>query len=229
MTAAGNGASHPLTTTHKDFPMDTTTAFTAALAELDTVLGGAAHEMRFNTSSWTLEHWIVGASGDDYLDLDAPYQRGSVWTVDQRRWLIRSVLLGIPVGSILVANTDNGDKPWRIVDGKQRIEAIRAFANDEFDVPASWARSGGDGTVRWSDLGVRTQRQFRNRQMPSVDFDSTYAFVLDDNGAFVRESGGGAAKRRQLDADEQNTYERCVYLLVNAGGTDHTAADLDVL
>ena len=38
----------------------------------------------------------------EWMDLNAPYQRGSVWTLDMRRNLIKSLLMGLPVGSIIV-------------------------------------------------------------------------------------------------------------------------------
>lgn len=91
--------------------------------------------------------WALVALVDDgELVLDAPYQRGSVWTTDQRRALIRSFLMGVPIPSLVL--NDRGNPDWReansaeqvyvVVDGKQRIEATLAWFRGELDVPASW-------------------------------------------------------------------------------------------
>lgn len=82
------------------------------------------------------------------MTLNAPYQRGSVWTLGQRVGLIRSILLGIPIPAVVI--NDRGsvdwaegsiqlDEPfWAVIDGKQRIETMLAWFSGEFAVPASW-------------------------------------------------------------------------------------------
>jgi hypothetical protein len=75
----------------------------------------------------------------DMFDLDAPYQRPAVWGDAQRVALIKSMLLNLPIGAVYVnvRNLDN-DSPYVIIDGKQRILAIRDFADSKFGVPADW-------------------------------------------------------------------------------------------
>lgn len=213
---------------------DTRSPVDAALAELDNLFGHAVHHMSFQGHNWTVEHWLVEPGGHDAFDLDAPYQRDSVWTDAQRRNLIRSLTFGIPIGSILVAQTDDADKMYRVVDGKQRIETIRAFTEDRFAVPARWFPGGGDGEVRWSQLERQSQLRILRRQMSSIEFDSTRCTVHDPvTGEMARrvtaDGKDQGAQWRRLDLAEQHLYERCVYLLVNAGGTAHTDDDLAVL
>jgi len=102
--------------------------------------------------------------------LDAPYQRQSVWSLEQRQNLVRSLLLGLPIGAIFV--NDRGYDPrvrakGYVVDGKQRIETCIMFARDQFPVPASWFRPKdvlrrvpGDVMVLYSGLSLRAQRGF---------------------------------------------------------------------
>lgn len=85
-----------------------------------------------------------------FYDFDPPYQRGSVWSTDQRRALMKSMLQGIPVPAIVTndrfrlefegysSNFDAKKPMYAIVDGKQRMEAVRAWVDDELDIPASW-------------------------------------------------------------------------------------------
>jgi hypothetical protein len=103
----------------------------------------------------------------DKYDLSAPYQRDSVWTVDRRRNLIRSLLMGLPIGNIILSHLPyRGGSPYsyRVIDGKQRIETLRMFANDEFSVPGDWFTDTKTGEsiakdeVVWSDLSPSITR-----------------------------------------------------------------------
>lgn len=75
-------------------------------------------------------------------DLNPPYQRGSVWSPDQQRRLIYSLIRGIPVGAITINRRPVDHlrpEQWiAVVDGKQRVTAIRSFVDGELPVPASW-------------------------------------------------------------------------------------------
>jgi len=78
--------------------------------------------------------------GKDY-NLNPPYQRGSVWTTEMRVALIKSLLLGLPMGIIYLNArpiSKGGDLRYQVVDGKQRIETLLAFMRDEFSIPADW-------------------------------------------------------------------------------------------
>jgi hypothetical protein len=108
------------------------------------------------------------------LELNPPYGRDRVWDDARRRLLIRSILMGLPVGTIFLASTSDSPSlsaPLHVViDGKQRLEAIHAFLDDQLSVPAEWfdpelvlhgvpvdgwSRPG----VRWSGLHLSAHRQ----------------------------------------------------------------------
>ena len=83
------------------------------------------------------------------FDLEPPYQRGQVWGTARKVALIESVLRGVPIGALIIndrltASERGGpsvpvDAPcYAVIDGKQRITALRAFIDSEFAVPASW-------------------------------------------------------------------------------------------
>lgn len=64
-----------------------------------------------------------------------PFQRPSVWTIEQKVRLIESLYLGLPVGS-LVWNQAPFDGPpdrW-LLDGQQRLTAIFEYVAGEFEV-----------------------------------------------------------------------------------------------
>lgn len=63
------------------------------------------------------------------------YQRKLVWAIEEKRAFIDSILQGFPVPIILLAETEKDKKSvFEIIDGMQRLNAITAFIEGEFDV-----------------------------------------------------------------------------------------------
>lgn len=145
---------------------------------------------------------------DEAVDLEAPYQRPSVWTLGQKVALIESVLRGIPITAIVVSDLgSDSDVHWRVVDGKQRLKTLIGFTRNEFAVPAWWFDHGAQdgGEVRWEDLS----------RVAKSDFLMTTIAIEE------MQHPRGTTGTERLDA------ERGLYLLVNSAGTAHTDADLN--
>ena len=107
-----------------------------------------------------IRHWRN--EGD--LNLDTEYQRGHVWGVIRQRNLIRSILSGVPIPSIIVNIRDwGGDYTVAVIDGKQRITAVLAFIDSIIEVPGEWF--GLSGNIRFEDLEAQLQRRFRHQTM----------------------------------------------------------------
>jgi hypothetical protein len=96
------------------------------------------------------------------------YQRGFVWSTEQKQLLIESIYKGINCGVVLIRKrawsqlekmAKNGEKELSfndIVDGKQRMDAIRGFINGEFpDLHGNY----------YSDLSNHAQHAFGNNQL----------------------------------------------------------------
>jgi len=149
--------------------------------------------------------WFVLLRDNGELELDAPYQRGSVWTTDQRRNLMRSFLLGLPVPAILLNDRANANpqardvQPYAVIDGKQRIESVLAWHDDELDIPASWlppehvasTHSTDDGPyVYRSELTPAARRLIDNRAtVPTCE--ASVPSVRDEAEIFTLVNGGG--------------------------------------
>lgn len=114
-----------------------------------------------------LEYW----SKDGQMELNPSYQRGDVWGPIRRRNLIRSILLGIPIPSIVI--NDRFAAGWSdsiscaVIDGKQRITSILMFLEGKLTVPGEWF--GMDGQVFFSDLSERDQRGVRMHAIPFTE------------------------------------------------------------
>ena len=60
------------------------------------------------------------------------YQRKLVWTVDEKEYLIDSIINDLPIPLILLAQTDDGK--LEIIDGLQRLNAIISFIENRFSI-----------------------------------------------------------------------------------------------
>jgi len=68
---------------------------------------------------------------DGELRIRPEFQRFFRWTSSQKSLLIESILLGIPLPSIFVAQSEKGS--WELVDGLQRVSTILQFQGELLD------------------------------------------------------------------------------------------------
>lgn len=186
-------------------------------------------ELTVQTFAWTVGQWVHRDDAGDHLDLHAPYQRDSVWTDDQRRNLIKSLLMRLPVGAVTYAKVDfDPERPaltYRVIDGKQRIEAVRAWATGELSVPGWWFRyeflkdpADRAGDVYVHQLSTLGRRHIEGAHLGGMEYDSGTEYIRPEGGA-------GLWSRRKRTAAEAERAEAEVYLLVNFGGVEQTDED----
>lgn len=72
---------------------------------------------------------------DGNFRVNRQYQRKLVWTVDEKRKLIDSILEGYPIPLILLATRadEDGRKSYEIIDGMQRLNAVFSFIENHYD------------------------------------------------------------------------------------------------
>lgn len=147
---------------------DPTNRSEAAGDQLHELLAGDAPIFRLLSvdPTYTEIIWLARQIGEGELDIDPPYQRGSVWGVERQRNLIRSLTMRLPIGAIFINRRDLM-APDVVVDGKQRLLAVKAWIEDELDVPASWFPSEAiegepvEGMIRHSQLTESARRAWR--------------------------------------------------------------------
>ena len=64
------------------------------------------------------------------------YQRKLVWTVDEKEYLIDSIVKDLPIPLILLAQTEDGK--LEIIDGLQRLNAIVSFIENRFSINSKY-------------------------------------------------------------------------------------------
>lgn len=169
------------------------------------------------------------------LDLSPAYQRGSVWNAQQQRDLIRSILMGVSIGAVIRSVRDHRDpRPmYKIVDGKQRIEAIHQFVDDNLDVPADWFNDDEldidnippHGQITYRHLTKVGRRRFSNHTIAVSEFHPTVEWVQVPAGTGDTGSNMQFITRERTEA-EIVAYEAMVFGLLNSAGTPQTADSL---
>jgi len=146
--------------------------------------------------------------GGPELELDPPYQRGSLWSDEQQVNLIKSIIQGLPIGVIFLNSRDIME-PVRVVDGKQRIIALRRFLAGEFSVPREWFR---DETVRPEHPDIKPEAK-----------DALITFNdLTDGGQLHFKMNAVAVYETNFPTE---AAERELYLRINFGGVPQTDED----
>jgi hypothetical protein len=107
------------------------------------------------TQGWDVEwkdiEMHIEIANKDHVNLDPDFQRGYVWTEAQQASYVEYILRGGCIGRDLLFNCPGWNScltnigPYELVDGKQRLEAVRKFMRNDLFVFC-------DGTV----LGNKT-------------------------------------------------------------------------
>ncbi len=81
-------------------------------------------------SDWTVGtiYSLVGKQ----LELDPAYQRRNVWAQKAKSKFIESLMLGIPIPQILLAARQGQKNAFLVLDGKQRLTAIKEFLDGTY-------------------------------------------------------------------------------------------------
>lgn len=111
----------------------------SSLEEVEVEIYEKRQNVRYDVRDMTVEALVkkyqdsltVEETGDNsiYNYIYIPdYQRDFTWDEERQSKLIESLVLGLPIPFIFVA--ENKDSSWEIVDGSQRIRTLHSFVNN---------------------------------------------------------------------------------------------------
>ena len=102
--------------------------------------------------------WFVDRNAAGELELDPPFQRRSVWSLDYQRYFIDTLMRDYPSPPIFLEEVIDPGEPtqYNVIDGKQRLTAVFAFMNGEFNL-AEYQKEEGFEDAYWVDLAKETQ------------------------------------------------------------------------
>ena len=149
---------------------------------------------------------LVSLYKNGELDIHPAFQRYFRWTGEQKSRFIESLLLGIPIPSIFVSQTEKGK--WDVVDGLQRLSTIFQLTGDLKDAKGQ---------------PVEPLILSRTKYLPSLEGMRWARSSLDANDE-ISESAKLLLKRARLDlkivlnkSDESSKYE--LFQRLNTGGS----------
>jgi len=98
------------------------------------------------------------------------YQRDLVWSLENKQNLIYSIMIGSPIGEFIFGKREIDTKDlyyqeWTVIDGQQRVQAIREFTENKF--------KDTDGRY-FTDYSYREMMYFLE------DFDNFSAVSIDN-------------------------------------------------
>ena len=102
---------------------------------------------------------------DNYINLSPTYQRRHRWDNKKRSQLIESLLLNIPIPPIFLFENDYNQ--YEIMDGRQRLEAIKGFIDNNYPLRSMeyWPELDG---ARFNELPPTIQRGLLRRTISAI-------------------------------------------------------------
>lgn len=143
---------------------------------------------------------------ENYL-VNRRYQRKLVWTIEEKSSFIDSIVNGYPVPLVLLAEvtTEKGRK-LEIIDGMQRMNAIMAFIDQEFDLDGKYfnldtmadtklLKDNGDIAQKGTPLDQKLCAEIVGYQIPLSIYQESGDSHIDE--VFRRLNSGGRHLSKQ--------------------------------
>ena len=100
-----------------DFASDSTAGLTEAVV---------------TATDWTTQT-VLSQLGKGNIELNPAFQRRDAWNVGRKSRFIESLILGIPIPQLVLAERRNRRNSFVVIDGKQRLLALRQFCASQSD------------------------------------------------------------------------------------------------
>lgn len=126
-------------------------------------------EVAYDTREFTIEHIVnkykIGYPDDNEIYVP-DYQRDFVWDELKQSKFIESIILGLPVPFIFVAEIKETGR-FEIVDGSQRIRTLAAFLDNNLVLEGLEKLTNLNG-FSYPDLSIPRQRKLKNTPIRMV-------------------------------------------------------------
>ena len=161
---------------------------------------------------------IINLYRDEDLILNPAFQRLFRWDDEQKTKFIESILIGIPIPQIFVAQQSGGQ--WTIVDGVQRVSTLLQLTGNLKDkeplklTECEYLPSIEDS--KWDDLPQDLQRIFRRSKL-DINIILTENSIRSQYELFKRLNSGG------LELSEQE-IRNCLIIMLDESFYDKVNA-----
>lgn len=163
-------------------------------------------------TDWTAET-ILSQLRRGNIQLNPRFQRRDAWNRPRKSRFIESLILGLPIPQIVLAEDKARRGKFIVLDGKQRLLALRQFA-----VGSSFAADEGDGFKSYSLMGLEVRQDLKLMTLKKMEDDKH----ADDLNAFLNETIRTVVVRRW--PNEQ--FLNLVFLRLNTGSVKLSPQEL---
>ncbi|MFC9425381.1 DUF262 domain-containing protein [Streptomyces sp. NPDC056987] len=165
-------------------------------------------------TDWTAET-ILSQLRRGNIQLNPRFQRRDAWNKPRKSRFIESLILGLPIPQIVLAEDKNRRGKFIVLDGKQRLLALRQFA-----AGSSFAASEEEEGFRGFSLtGLEVREDLRLATLKKMESDDSY---VDDLNSFLNETIRTVVVRRWPNEDFLNL----VFLRLNTGSVKLSPQEL---
>ncbi|QTA79886.1 Uncharacterized protein dnl_21680 [Desulfonema limicola] len=141
-----------------------------AEAQIEAEMKNVDYDTREFTIEYIVDKYINGIENEDNELYVPDYQREFIWRYYRQSRFIESLILGIPIPLIFVAEIKDTGR-LEIVDGSQRIRTLAAFLNNEFRL-VGLNKLPLLNNFYFRDFPLSRQRKFKNTPMRMIVLSS---------------------------------------------------------
>ncbi|CAM5578622.1 DUF262 domain-containing protein [Streptomyces canus] len=165
-------------------------------------------------TDWTAET-ILSQLRRGNIQLNPRFQRRDAWNKARKSRFIESLVLGLPIPQIVLAEDKNRRGKFIVLDGKQRLLALRQFA-----AGSSFAASEEEEDFKGFSLtGLEVRQDLRLATLRKMENDDSY---VDDLNSLLNETIRTVVVRRWPNEDFLNL----VFLRLNTGSVKLSPQEL---
>ncbi|AXE78113.1 DUF262 domain-containing protein [Streptomyces atratus] len=165
-------------------------------------------------TDWTAET-ILSQLRRGNIQLNPRFQRRDAWNKARKSRFIESLVLGLPIPQIVLAEDKNRRGKFIVLDGKQRLLALRQFA-----AGSSFAASEEEESFKGFSLtGLEVREDLRLATLKKMESDDSY---VDDLNSLLNETIRTVVVRRWPNEDFLNL----VFLRLNTGSVKLSPQEL---
>ncbi len=115
-------------------------------------------------TDWTTET-VISQLKKGNIELSPNFQRRDAWGVDRKSAFIESIILGLPIPQIILAERKDKRGAYIVIDGKQRLLSIRQYSVTEENDDFQSLKLGGLKVL--TDLNGKSYREISEQ----IDFE----------------------------------------------------------
>ncbi len=153
------------------------------------------------TNREKLPGFVASLKTANYMDLRPFYQRRPRWSAAKQSLLIESFIMNIPVPPVFLYEREYNS--YEVMDGQQRITALRDFYDGKFEL---------EGLKQWPEINGRTYQTLPENIHAGLDRRSLTSIVL--------------LKESTSDEDAASSLRETVFERLNTGGVELTRQEL---